>query len=219
MSSSTHRPTLSTNHNPGNNQTLTSVTVKPEMHIEYPQNVLSSTSYELGAPTSSLPQNPDKNSGVQMQFPITGINFSSQVPLVGHQISLPVVLPNANGQLCSVLPQLYRQEDMTFSSSVNISHKANGMHQRDFNLQSRSTPYSRPINKRTNFTREQKAALMDRFEKHPLIEKDEREELSVIIGVPQQAIKTFFQNERARRKRQKKIEDDLAIAFNSQTYG
>ena len=67
-------------------------------------------------------------------------------------------------------------------------------------------PYTRPrpspiTNSRTTFTPAQLQFLEVRFRQSPKIEKDERLELSLEIGVSETAIRTWFQNRRARQRR------------------
>ena len=67
-------------------------------------------------------------------------------------------------------------------------------------------PYTRPrpspiTNSRTTFTPSQLEFLEVRFRQSPKIDKDERLELSLEIGVSETAIRTWFQNRRARQRR------------------
>ena len=65
-------------------------------------------------------------------------------------------------------------------------------------------PYSKHVsitNNRTSFTSAQLDCLETRFRKSPTIDRDERQGFSVQIGVSETAIRTWFQNRRAKQRR------------------
>ena len=63
-------------------------------------------------------------------------------------------------------------------------------------------PYNRPTtNSRTSFTSSQLESLEIRFSQCPTIEREERQEMSLQIGVSETAIRTWFQNRRAKQRR------------------
>ncbi|XP_063690267.1 uncharacterized protein LOC134822916 [Bolinopsis microptera] len=69
---------------------------------------------------------------------------------------------------------------------------------------SADTPYSKHAsitNNRTSFTSAQLECLEIRFKKSPTIDRDERLDFSVQIGVSETAIRTWFQNRRAKQRR------------------
>ena len=143
-----------------------------------------------------------------IQFPL-----SSNTYRANQQFAIPIIY--------SFLPPLFQPEDSNYKPSVNISYRP--AHQIDYRTrtsfkqnswpcsQRNGTPYVK-LHKRMNFTPQQKTLLLERFEASDSIEKDEREYLADKIGIPEHVIKTFFQNERARRRRAKRIADDIKQA-------
>ena len=83
-------------------------------------------------------------------------------------------------------------------------------------------PYTRPrpspiTNSRTSFTATQLEFLEDRFRQNPKIDRDERMELSLQIGVSETAIRTWFQNRRARQRRTETLKKQAEQAAETGT--
>ena len=83
-------------------------------------------------------------------------------------------------------------------------------------------PYTRPrpsavTNSRTTFTPTQLQFLEVRFRQSPTIDRDERLELSLEIGVSETAIRTWFQNRRARQRRTETLKKQAEQAAETGT--
>ncbi|KAL5263239.1 hypothetical protein ACHWQZ_G008579 [Mnemiopsis leidyi] len=83
-------------------------------------------------------------------------------------------------------------------------------------------PYTRPrsspiTNSRTSFTSTQLESLEDRFRQSQSIDRDERLNLSLKIGVSETAIRTWFQNRRARQRRTEALKKQAEQAAETGT--
>lgn len=82
----------------------------------------------------------------------------------------------------------------------------------------RTSPAPKPYtNNRTSFTASQLRCLEARYAVSPQMSKPERELLSATIGVGEVAIRTWFQNRRARQKRKEAVKRDVEEAAKTRT--